>query len=66
MDAKRIINRVKNLQEFEVQIPMPRTFQFNGTVPFDMEIVGDQAFVTVYAETIEEATKIATDYLTGD
>jgi len=28
-----------------------------------MEILGDQAFVKVYAETIEEATRIAKEYL---
>jgi len=63
MDARDVINRIKNLQLFEVQVTMPKQFQFSGSVPFDMEILGDQAFVKVYAETIEEATRIAKEYL---
>lgn len=65
MDAKQIINRASNLQEFEVQVEMPRVFRFNGSVPFDMEILGNQAFVTVLAETIEEATQRARDYVSS-
>lgn len=63
MDAKQIIDRASNLQEFEVQVEMPRVFRFNGSVPFDMEILGNQAFVTVLAESIEEATQRARDYV---
>lgn len=63
MDAKQVINRISNLQEFEVQVTMPQHFRFNGSVPFDMEILGDQAFITVLAEDISEAAKIAKDYI---
>lgn len=63
MDAKQVIDRASNLQEFEVQVEMPRVFRFNGSVPFDMEILGNQAFVTVLAESIEEATQRARDYV---
>ena len=62
MDAKQVINRIGKLQEFEVQVTIPKTFRFNGSVPFDMEILGGQAFVTVLAESIEEATQRANDY----
>ena len=45
-----------------------KSFRFNGSVPFDMEILGDQAFVTVLAESIEEAEAMVKrgDYNTGD
>lgn len=65
MDAKDVINRAKNLREFEVQCTLPETFQFNGTVPFDMTIKGDQACIRVLAETHEEALDKATEYLNG-
>lgn len=63
MDAKQVIKRASNLQEFEVQVTMPQSFRFNGSVPFDMEILGDQAFITVLAESIEEATQRARSYV---
>ena len=63
MDAKQVINRIGNLQEFEVQVTMPKCFQFNGSVPYDIEILGNQAFITILAETIEEATQRARDYV---
>jgi hypothetical protein len=63
MDAKQVINRIGNLQEFEVQVTMPKTFTFNGSVPYDIEILGDQAFITILAESIEEATQRARSYV---
>jgi hypothetical protein len=63
MDAKQVINRIGKLQEFEVQVAMPKVFRFNGSVPFDMEILGETAFITMLAESIEEATQRANDYV---
>ena len=63
MNAAQVINRISNLQEFEVLVTMPKTFRFNGSVPFNMEILGNQAFVTVLAESIEEATQRANNYI---
>jgi hypothetical protein len=65
IDVKHIINRVKNLQNFEVQITLPEDFHFFGKVPFDMDIVGDQAFVKVLAESMEEATTKVREYFYG-
>jgi hypothetical protein len=61
-EYKRVIERARNLQEFEVQVTVPSVFKFDGSVPYDMEIVGTQAFVKVLAETVEEATAQAQDY----
>ena len=61
-EYRQVIERARNLQEFEVQITVPKRFKFDGTVPYDMEILGDQAFVTVIAETVEEATAQAQQY----
>ena len=57
-DIKQVMNRLKNLQEFEVIIDIPDEFIFNGTIPFDMIIDRDQsARVLVVAETQQEAEK---------
>ena len=65
VDTKAIINRIKNLQNFEVQIALPEDFHFFGKVPFDMDIVGDQAFVKLLAENMEEATTKVREYFYG-
>lgn len=55
-DIKAVMNRIKNLKEFEVVIDIPDEFIFNGTMPFDMVIDRDQsARVLVIAETQQEA-----------
>jgi hypothetical protein len=57
-DIKQVMNRIKNLKEFEVVIDIPDEFYFNGTMPFDMVIDRDQsARVLVIAETQEEANE---------
>jgi hypothetical protein len=55
-DINQVMNRLKNLQEFEVSIDIPDEFIFSGTMPFDMIIDRDQsARVIVIAETQQEA-----------
>jgi hypothetical protein len=57
-DINQVMNRLKNLQEFEVCIDIPDEFIFNGTIPFDMIIDRNQsARVLVVAETQQEAEK---------
>ena len=56
MDARNVIDRIKNLKEFEVIIDIPDEFIFNGTIPFDMVVDRNQsARVLVIAETQQEA-----------
>ena len=50
------------MQDFEVQVEVPNIFCFTGSIPYDMEIVGNQAFVTVPALTIEEAVQKANEF----
>ena len=52
---KSIINRIKGLKQFVVRVPVPEEFRFTGAVPFDMEIMGGVAMVTVWALTQTEA-----------
>ena len=60
--ANNLIFRAKNLQEFVVETDVPENFRFNGVVPFDMEIVGRVAMVTVWAATETEAQRRAEEF----
>ena len=52
---KQVLDRIRGLKQFVVRVPVPEEFRFTGSVPFDMEIVGSVAMVTVWAATQEEA-----------
>ena len=55
-DIKQVMNRLKNLKEFEVVIDIPDEFFFNGTIPFDIKMDRNQvATVIVLAESQQEA-----------
>jgi hypothetical protein len=43
------------MEEFEVIVAVPENFRFNGTVPYDMQIIAGSAFVSVPARNMEEA-----------
>jgi hypothetical protein len=61
-EFEAVMNRIKNLTEYEVMVNIPEDFQFDGVVPYDMSISGDKAFVKVIAESIEEAKLKANEY----
>ena len=61
----KVMNRIKNLTEYEVMVPFPKDFKFDGPVPYDMSISGDKAFVKVVAATINEAKEKAMEYFHG-
>ena len=56
---QQVLNRIKGLQQFVVRVPVPEEFRFTGAVPFDMEIVGSVAMVTVWASDQTEAQQRA-------
>jgi hypothetical protein len=60
-----VMNRIKNLSEYEVEVNVPDDFQFYGEVPYDMNIAGDKAWVKVLAESMEEAKLKAYEYFEG-
>lgn len=60
-----VMNRIKNLMEYEVEVNVPDDFEFYGEVPYDMHIAGDKAWVKVLAETMEEAKIKANEYFEG-
>jgi hypothetical protein len=61
-DYLDVIDRARRMQDFEVQVTVPEDFRFMGSIPYDMEIVGDQAFVVVPALSIEEAVQKANEF----
>ena len=61
-DYLDVIDRARRMQDFEVQVTVPEDFRFMGSIPYDMEIVGNQAFVVVPAVTIEEAVQKANEF----
>ena len=56
---QQVLNRIKGLKQFVVRVPVPEEFRFTGAVPFDMEIVGSVAMVTVWAADQTEAQQRA-------
>jgi hypothetical protein len=59
---KQVLDRIQGLRQFVVRVPVPEEFRFTGAVPFDMEIVGSVAMVTVWAATQEEAQQRAEEF----
>ena len=57
MDAKNVIDRIKNLKEFEVVIDIPPEVMFDGSpMPFNLRVDKNQvASVKLLAESQQEA-----------
>ena len=64
-DVLKLLNKIKNLQEFIVIRDMPESFVFTGTVPFDMKIVGNQGSFKVLASSLDEASEKVDAYLSS-
>ena len=50
-----LIFRAKNLTEYVVTTTVPEGFRFNGLVPFDMQIKGEEIEAKVWAVDFDEA-----------
>jgi hypothetical protein len=63
-EVKAILNRIKNLKQFEVAIDTPEELLYSGdTMPFDLRInINRTATVFVLAETQQEAEKKVKEY----
>ena len=59
---RQVLDRIRGLKQFVVRVSVPEEFQFTGAVPFDMEIVGSVAMVTVFASTHKEAQQRAEQF----
>ena len=61
--SNNLIFRAKNLNEFTVTTEVPEDFQFNGVVPFDMQIQDNIIYAKVWAIDFDEAAKRLDDFL---
>ena len=61
--ANDLIFRARNLQEFIVETDVPKDFQFNGVVPFDMTIENSVICAKVFAVDFNEAVKRLDEFL---
>ena len=64
MDARNVIDRIKNLKEFEVVIDIPPEMMFDGSpMPFNLRVDRNQvASVNLLAESQQEANKKVKDF----
>jgi hypothetical protein len=59
-----ILDRIKNLQVFDVEVDIPDGFFFSGVIPFDATISQNKGIFKVYASNQEEANERVNSYLT--
>ena len=59
---RQVLDRIQGLKQFVVRVPVPEEFVFSGAVPFDIEIVGSTAMVTVWAASEAEAQRRADEF----
>ena len=52
-----LMKRVKRLQIFTIERDLPEDFIFTGTVPYDMKISDNTAFIKIYAADLSEANQ---------
>lgn len=63
MNANDVIDRVKNLKEFQIEFTFNRDFLFSGKLPFDLLIgPNEKGIATVLAATQEEAEERVMEY----
>ena len=58
-----ILDRIKNLKVFDVEVDIPEEFHFSGVIPFDATISQNKGIFKVYASSQEEATEKVNSYL---
>ena len=67
MDIKEVMERLKNLEEYEVWVDLPDSFAFRGKSPFDIYITNNNvALVKVIASSMEEAQQKAHNFFYGE
>lgn len=60
---KEVLDRIKNMQYFTVEVELDGPVEFSGVVPYDMTIMDNIATVTVLAESKQDAYNRAFEYL---
>lgn len=63
IDINAVINRMKNLRQFTVEVDLPEDFQLHGIMPFDIKIRKNKGWFKVYALTLEEAQQKVDEFI---
>ncbi len=61
--TQSVIERAKNLQQFEVTRMLEYGLRFDGKIPFDMRANQDCAWFKVWAVTEKEANQLVDEWL---
>ena len=66
-NVRDLMDRIKNMQYYQVVIPLEEDIEFNGPVPFDIKINKDKiAQFNILASNYEEAERKAWDFINGN
>jgi hypothetical protein len=65
MKVEDVVQRMKELKQWQIVTAVPEEFDFYGPVPYDMKISGGVATVTVWAVSLEEARERVNEYFAG-
>jgi hypothetical protein len=60
---EQIMERIKNLKEFTVEVDLPDDFVLHGSVPFDTKISGRKANFKVFGSSYDDAQSKVNDYI---
>lgn len=63
VDMKSLVNRIKNLREFTIEVEIPNGKTLSGIMPYDVKISKNIGRFKVYAASIEEAKQRIDEYL---
>jgi hypothetical protein len=59
----QIMDRIKNLQEFTIEVDLPEGFKLHGSIPYDTKISNNKAKFNVYAVSYDEAYTKVNQYI---
>jgi hypothetical protein len=59
----KVMNKIKNLKEYQVTINVTKGWYPQGVVPFDMHISNGVAIITVLASSHEDAEQQVSKYM---
>lgn len=62
-DISTVMDRMKNLQRFEISSQLPDTFEFRGKAPYDFKISDGDITVVIWAVGLEEAVDRVNEFL---
>jgi hypothetical protein len=58
-----LMDRIKNLKEYTVEVDLPENYKLHGVIPYDTKIQGKKGSFKVYALSYEEASNQIKAYL---